>query len=454
MPKDTIIIAEDDRDVNEILVTTLKQEFGNSFQVAPAYSGAELLDMIKYPKDQSIALILLDYGLSDMTGNDVMDKINFHGLDIKVIMVTGNNKRDTLAQARSKGVVDYILKPAQTNILLEKVGSALKKLTEDEPPASLPEIDPQSDFIIANQKSADMFNHLHDLAKSAEPVIIFGESGVGKTSAAKIVHQYSGRKGVFIAVNGANLKGDTADGELFGTERGAFTDAVKKQGKILLADQGTIFLDEIGDLSDDAQKSLLIAVDEQWIRPLGSNETIKTNVRYIFATHKNLEEEVRAGRFREDFYYRILANVITILPLRERKDEIPFLIAHYFFHHPYKPNMPPARITQSALNMLMDYNWPGNIRQLNNTLSRAIQNSRGEIIYPEHIFIAEISKKDSFNISSLMQDGLSMDTILQQTQVFLIQDALERSHNDMEKAADTLKISVSRLKSLCRKFGL
>ncbi len=454
MPKNIIIVTEDDLDVNVILTDILVKELGQSFKVQSAYSGTELLNMIQYPNDQAIALILLDYELKDMTGNDVMDNIILNGLDIKVIMVTGNNRRDILAQARSKGVIDYILKPAHNDIFLEKVKNSLKKITEDVPLAELPEVDPQSDFLIVNQKSADMFNHLHDLAKSSEPVIILGESGVGKTSAAKLVHQYSNRRGAFIAVNGANLKGDPVDGELFGTEKGAFTDAVKKQGKILLAEHGTLFLDEIGDLSDEAQKALLTAVDEKWIRPLGSNDTIKTDVRYIFATNKNIEEEVKNGRFREDFYYRIVSNVITILPLRERKDEIPYLIAYYLNQHPYKPNMPPAKITQDAFDVLMEYNWPGNIRQLNNTLSRAIQSCQGEIIYPEHIFISEISKKDNFNIHTLIHDGLSMDAILQQTQIFLIQDALEHAQNNLEKAADKLKITVSKLKSLCRKFGL
>lgn len=324
-----------------------------------------------------------------------------------------------------------------------------------------------------NPKMQEIYKIARRVAPSSSTVLILGESGTGKEVLARYIHYCSGRKGPFIAVNCAAIPEDLLEAELFGYEKGAFTGAIKsKPGKFESASGGTLFLDEIGDLCLKLQAKLLRALQEKVIERLGGENPIKVNTRIIAATNQNLEKLVKEGRFREDLYFRLNVIPIHLLPLRERKEDIPLLVNFLVSKICERENIPPKRVSQEVLVALSKYSWPGNIRELENLLERMIILSEGEELtlddLPPHLRtnLEVLSTKDElleeksfftkrfFELPDITQGEISLQDLLREVERYYLLRALELSRGVKSKAAKLLGLNRTTLIEKLKKYQL
>jgi len=382
----TLLIVDDDELACEELKNLLSDAVNE--KITLAYNGAEARKAIE---SERLALALLDYKLPDTNGIELLKKIKARDVQTPVIIITGVGSIESGVEAMKEGAHDYILKPFQPEKIRALVKNLLdlQKLREEN--ISLRQelgIKYSLDQPIGKSvKIRRIYDLLPELAQTEATILIRGESGTGKELLAKSIHYNSPRRDKpFIIADCTALNESLLQSELFGHEKGAFTGAIrKKTGRFEQADGGSIFLDEIGAFSPAAQHKLLRVLQEKTLERVGGENTIIVDVRVIVATNQNLEEMVKAGDFREDLYYRINVVSIELPPLRERKEDIP-LLARYFLELFCRKNRKDIReIDNEVYRYLIDYEWPGNIRELENTIERAVVIARGNVIRSEDL---------------------------------------------------------------------
>jgi len=410
---------------------------------------------IRIASEQPIDLIVSDLSMPEMDGIELLGRIKPAHPDIPFIILTGFGTIETAVKAMKLGAYDYITKPIHRDHLLVTVKKAIeyRRLTLEVRRLKEDAFETASfDNIIGKSKRMhEIFRLIRRIADSNSTILLQGESGTGKELFARAIHYHSPRKnGPFIPVDCA-IPETLLESELFGHKRGAFTGAVKaKKGLFEEASGGTLFLDEVGDMSLNFQAKLLRAIQEGEVRPVGSGETFKVDVRIVAATNKNLKDQIEKRNFREDLYYRLAVAPITIPPLRERKEDIP-LLSKYFLEK-YSKKKPPPRLTPEVLGILMNHSWPGNVRELENLMERAALLCEGAEIEPSHVSF----ETDAF--PSPPGETIPLKKVTEKTIKIIekekIVQALAAAGGNKTQAAKILGISRGTLYNKLRELGI
>ena len=366
-----ILIIEDDESIRRVIKKILEGENKN-YKIIEAIDGKD--GLIKINENQ-LNLILCDIKMPRLDGIDVLKHVKKNNLFIPFILLTGHGNVDTAVNAMKIGAFDFIEKPPDLNRLLISIRNALKnKKLSDQNTILKSKVNNDYQMIGSSKIMKKIDNLITKVSKTNAKVLITGLNGTGKEIVANQLHQRSNRsKNLMIKVNCAAIPNELIESELFGHIKGSFTSAIKdRKGKFELANNGTLFLDEIGDLSLNAQAKVLRALQENKIVKVGSDKELKTNVRIIAATNKDLEKEINAGTFREDLYHRLAVIKIHLPSLNDRKADIPELTKHFIFEISKDQGVKPKDITLKAQRMLQEYTWKGNVRELRNTIERLL----------------------------------------------------------------------------------
>ncbi len=384
-----ILVVDDDRSILTVLSMRLESA---GYEVITATNGDEAKRAIK---ENSIDLAIIDQKLENEDGIELMQEIHLIIPELPVIILTAYGTIDSAVEAIKKGAYTYITKPFDPQNLLMHIDKALESRRLTFELENLRQLLHQeysfSNIVAKSEKMREILKLVSQIAPTDSTVFIYGESGTGKELIAKAIHLASHRsKAPFVAINCAALPETLLESELFGYEKGAFTGAIKStKGIFSRAHKGTIFLDEIGDMSLSVQAKFLRVLQEKKFYPLGSEHPIEVDVRIIVATNKDLWKEVERGNFRRDLFYRIHVIPIHLPPLRERREDIPLLVDHFIKKYSKKMSKKIKKIDPKALKKLMLYDWPGNIRELENVVEYAIVMTESEIISEEHIILPE-----------------------------------------------------------------
>ena len=379
-----ILIAEDEEITLKHLVNTLKRE---GYDVLGTKNGREALDAMS---KEHLDVLITDIKMPEMNGIELLERAKEIDHEIEVLIITGFGSIGSAVEAMKKGAYEYITKPFDLDELILKVKNIHERKVLKKENVALKAFFGMNKrvSIIAKSKSMqNILNVIEGIRDSDCNILLTGESGVGKSLLAKIIHFTSRRQNMpFLSINCATLTEDLLASELFGHEKGAFTGAVRtKQGLVEIADKGTLFLDEIAEMATNLQAKLLKVIEEGEFFRVGGTRPIKVDVRFIAATNQNVRRIISEGRFREDLYYRLNVMEIFIPPLRERRDDIEPL-SNYFLHkHLPKSNKKIKGISKEAMDILMHYSFPGNVRELENIIERAIILERSTLITPESL---------------------------------------------------------------------
>ena len=366
-----ILIVEDEEPIRRVLVRILTDE-DSSFEIHEASDGKKGLDLIK---NDSYDLVLCDIKMPKVDGIELLQRTRKTNSTIPFIMLTGHGNIETAVESMKLGAYDFISKPPDLNRLINSVRNALEKKELVAENKILRKKVAKKYEIIGNSKSIMEIHAMIDkVAKTEARVLITGESGTGKELVAHNIHEKSSRaKSPFIEVNCAAIPSELIESELFGHLKGSFTSAVKdREGKFEAANNGTIFLDEIGDMSLAAQAKVLRALEENKIQRVGSQKDISVDVRVLAATNKDLKKEIDDGNFREDLYHRLAVIVIKVPELSKRKSDIPVLVDHFSNIISKEQGIETKKFSKDSLKLLEDYNWSGNVRELRNVVERLI----------------------------------------------------------------------------------
>jgi two-component system nitrogen regulation response regulator NtrX len=408
--KSRILVIDDEAGIRDSLRMTLEYE---GYEFAGAATGQEGLALVER---EPFDLVLLDLKMPGMDGLDVLGRLHAMNEALPVVMISAHGTASTAVEALRRGALDFLEKPFEsTERLRVTIQSALERAQLREENRSLKKaVEVRHQMIGDSPALKQVMAAIGRAAPTNATVLIHGESGVGKELVARTIHRNSLRsRERFVQVNCAAIPEDLIESELFGHEKGSFTGATEKQvGKFEQADRGTIFLDEVGDMSPKTQAKVLRVLQEGEVERLGSARTIKVDVRVIAATNKNLEEEIAKGQFREDLYFRLAVIPIFVPPLRERPEDIPPLVRHYMEFFCRENNVRPRKISQPALDALQRYRWKGNIRELRNTVERLIIMTAGDTIdvadLPDAIRSPGAAAPGSFKVPG---DGLKGATL-------------------------------------------
>jgi DNA-binding NtrC family response regulator len=442
-----ILVVDDEKKMGILIEGTLKDA---GYSVKTVTSGDKALELLK---KTNYDIVITDLKMEPVDGMQVLKKAKELNQSTEVIMMTAYATAQSAVQAMKSGATDYIIKPfalEELKLLVDKVVEKQKlvalnlQLQEDLGRATLDE------FVGKSEKIKNIFELVNKVAKTDANVLLLGESGTGKELVARAIHQKSRRKTKpLITVNCAALTETLLESELFGHEKGAFTGAyAKKLGRFELADQGTIFLDEIGEISPTIQAKLLRVLEEKKFNRVGGVETIQVDTRVIAATNKNLKESTKRGKFREDLYFRLNVFPIWIPPLRERREDISLLLNYFLKKYNYQGH----KLCKDVMEQFINYDWPGNVRELKNILERAIILSDGKDIQAHHIGIKpliEVSYGSEIQISEP-----AGDLSLEEMEKNMIVEALRKSKGNKTEAAKSLHITRRMLYSRMKKYGL
>jgi len=446
-----ILIVEDEASQRKLLADFLKNE---GHKVISAPNGTEALNLVK---NQHVEIILLDYKMPDMTGLDVLKEVRKINPEIDVVIITAFGTIDAAVTAIKEGARDYLTKPVDLNTLLLMIDRLTERrgfLNENKILRQrLEEKIVTSDRIIYKSPViAELINLVGRVAKSMISVLILGESGTGKELFARMIHTMSDRcNKPFIAINCAAIPDTLLESELFGHAKGAFTNAVQKRiGRIEQADGGTLFLDEVGELSPGVQAKFLRLLQEKEFQRLGENKTLAVDVRVISATNQEIEEAIDNGGFRRDLLYRLNAVTINIPPLRQRREDISILIDHFLKKFSAENNKQISMISNEARDFLLKYDYPGNVRELENIMERAVIITRGQAITMEDIPFGDIALDKTVTDKKDRTLKESIDAL----EVEIISNALSKTDNNQTKAAEIIGISERMLRYKIKKYGL
>ncbi len=438
MGRKSILVVDDEKSQREILEMILS---GEGYDVTPAASGEAAL---RLAKERRFDLALTDLKMTGMDGIELLQKLLAYDSSIIVVLLTAHGSIDSAKDALRRGAFDYLEKPYDRDALLGTIRRALTKLEALD-----------SEIISASQEIEAVKKMILKVARSASTVLIRGESGTGKELIARQIHTQSPRATeMFQAVNCAAINENLLESELFGHERGSFTGAhAEKKGLFEVADRGTLFLDEIGELDVSMQAKLLRALQEREIRRVGGTRPIKIDVRVVAATNRDLRAMVADGRFRDDLYYRINVLSIDVPPLRERRDDIPILIDFFLRKHTRNTSRLIRGLTPEARRVMLEYAWPGNVRQLESAIERAILLAESDLIAVEDLPLEvrqEARAAAEEGAFKLPHEGISFEDF---ERSLLIQ-AMERTDYNITKAAKLLGLTFRTLQYRLEKFGI
>jgi DNA-binding NtrC family response regulator len=380
-----ILVAEDLEDARTTLQQLLHISLG--LEVDTAADGQQALQMLE---QQPYSVLVTDLRMPKLSGLKLMEAIVAKKIPVTVIVTTGHGGVDDAVQAMRMGAYDFLTKPPDPQHLVLMVKRALEeRALRDEVTALRQQVHGKQSFqnvLSKSSKMLDIFDLVSQVADSPSTVLILGETGTGKEQIARAIHQGSSRREAsFVAVNCGALNENLLESELFGHEKGSYTGAgAQRKGRFEVANGGTLFLDEIGDVPVSMQVRLLRVLQERKFERVGGNDPVEVDVRVIAATHQNLEQLIKEGKFREDLYYRLNVIRIELPPLRDRQEDITLLAAH-FAQKFARPGHPPAELTPEAMEVLLRCPWPGNVRQLENAMERACVTARDGVIRPENL---------------------------------------------------------------------
>jgi len=404
--------------------------------------------------------VVTDFRLPGMDGTQLIDAARQRYPSIVAIVITGYGTVRDAVEAIKKGASDFITKPFHFDELMHVIQKSMEQgrlRSENAYLRSQLEERYQFEGIIGRSRAMQpLFSMLETVARTTSTVLITGETGTGKEVIAKAIHHNSPRKThKFVAINCGAIPETLLEAELFGHERGAFTGAVgMRQGRFEQASKGTIFLDEVGTMSLGLQTKLLRALQERAFERVGGNQTIKVDVRVIAATNSALQEMIKEGSFRADLYFRLNVIPITLPPLRDRREDIPLLVAHFL--KKFAPDAPP-QMSQSAMRSLMAYPWPGNVRQLENAIERAVTLSGGRTeidvtdLLPE---MQDVPPPTATPYVDLPDEGMDLSAYLSSLERDLIKRALDRTRGNRNKASEVLHIKRTTLVEKMKRLGL
>ncbi len=443
-----ILIVDDDQSLREFLEIFLSKD---GYRVVTAGDGEEALKLLeRLPVD----LVLADIRMPKLDGLSFLRELRRKGLELPVIMITAYASLDSAVEAKKEGAFDYVSKPFKLDDLRDLIRKAL-----DRQPKKTPSVQEDQFLGIIGRSPAmrRLFEMLPRVAAAPSNVLITGESGTGKELVARAIHQLSPRREKpFVVVNCGGIPPNLLESELFGYVKGAFTGAHRdKPGLFLQAHEGTIFLDEVGELPPELQVKLLRVVQEKTILPLGSTKELQIDVRIISATNRDLEAEVLAGNFREDLFYRLNVISLHLPPLRERREDIPLLVEHFLRKYAEKMGKKIEGVSDFALKALMEYDFPGNVRELENIIERSVALESGPLILPESLTLCtkRSREKENFEVN-LPEEGLNLEDFLARIEVSLLKQALSRTRGNKTEAAKLLGLNFRSFRYRLAKYGL
>jgi len=455
-----ILVVDDELSMREVLELMLSRE---GYTVTCAENGRTAIGLLeKDPYD----LMLCDIKLGDVSGLDVLQASKKCNPDTVVILISAYASTETAVAAMNAGAYDYVPKPFDKDELMQTVAKALdlktieheKELLDDQLKENL-----HFGVLIGNSPAmTHIYKLIIQVAKTKTNVLITGESGTGKELIAQSIHQESDRiNEPFVVINCGGIPETLMESELFGHKKGSFTGATQdKKGLFEIAHKGTIFLDEIGELSLPIQVKLLRAVQEKVFKPVGGNEDISVDIRIISATNKELENEVIAGNFREDLFYRLNVIEIKVPPLRERKTDLRLLAQHFLEKYSREMGKEISKFSSYAIDLLNKYDFPGNIRELENLLERSVALSTTNIILPDSLALSlhkrrwiEGFKDRRFDLDEVAR-GVLLDDILEDIERGYLSKALDCSNGNKNKAAELLGVSFRSLRYRLDKLGI
>jgi two-component system response regulator HydG len=457
MPVATILVIDDNDTVRDGLALVVKKLGHSPVTAASGAAGIEAF------KKQRADFVITDLKMEGGTGVDVLKGISAVDPDVPIMIITGFGTVETAVEAMKLGAFDFITKPIQQEVVRLKVERALELVAVKR---SRRKADAQVDYLRGNEndKFAELVGDsdkmgmvrrtVEKIAATDTTVFVAGESGTGKELVARAIHRLSKRaNGPFIKVNCGALTETLLESELFGHERGAFTGAIKqKLGRFELADGGTLFLDEVGDVPAAMQVKLLRALQEQEFERVGGEAPIKVDVRVVSATNKDLDAEVAAGRFRQDLFFRLHVLPVKLPPLRERREDIPILVAHFIHKLGPKTNQRVRAISDAALGRIIAYHWPGNVRELENAIEQSLVFAEGEEIAPAALpqFLQGGAEEDRLDVPR----ELTLPEILDDLERQLILKAYTKAAKVKTETARLLGIKTSALYYKLEKYGI
>ncbi|MBA2603591.1 MAG: sigma-54-dependent Fis family transcriptional regulator [Acidobacteria bacterium] len=443
-----LLIVDDEAALRSAIAERLSD---HGYAVEQAGSGEEALERLA---DFAFDILISDLRLPGINGRDVLDSALERYPDIIAIVITGYGTVKDAVDAIKHGAADFITKPFQFDALLHVVRSAVEQRrlkSENAYLRSQLEDRYRIDGLVGRSRvMRDLFGLLETVAATSSTVMITGETGTGKELAARAIHHNSPRRANrFVALNCSAIPETLLEAELFGHVRGAFTGAIgARQGRVEQAHKGTLFLDEVGTMSPSLQAKLLRVLQEREFERVGDSHTVKIDVRVIAATHSDLGRMVAEGSFREDLFYRLNVLPVQLPPLRARREDIPLLVGHFLQRLASEGGRSGVTVSQEAIRLLMGYRWPGNVRQLENTVERALAFSQGRSILDVGDLPAEIQNQAGpaeGADTALPEDGIDFERYIEGIELSLIKRSLERTHGNKRQAARLLNLKRTTL---------
>ncbi len=440
-----ILVVDDEESMRDSLSEWLRED---GYEVESVESGEQAIEKVKKSKWTAA---LVDLKMPGIDGIETMREIRKLDKELPIIIITAYATVDTAVTAMKEGAYDYIVKPFNP----EEISMMLHKLVERQSllleniylRKQLMRTYQFEDIVGKNKKIQEIFELIKTVADSKSTILIQGETGTGKELIARAIHNTSPRKkGPFVTLSCAALPASLLEAELFGYEKGAFTDAkTTKRGKLELAHGGTLFLDEIGDISPKTQVDLLRFLQEKEFRRLGGEENIKVDVRVVAATNKNLKNLVEQGKFREDLFYRLNVITIDVPPLRERKEDISLLVAHFLEKYTIENKKSIERVSEEAMELLLSYHWPGNVRELENCIERAVVICKGNLIKP-----ADLPDYIRVPVSPTYKEDMSLEEL----ERIHIEKILTKYKFNIQKSSEVLGIDRATLYRKIKKYNI
>jgi two-component system response regulator AtoC len=453
----TLVVADDDASIRSLLKQLLSDE---GFNVLEASTGIEVVEKVK---EASPDLVIMDVRMPELDGIEALARLKSTNPKTAVLIMTAFGSSNAAIRAMELGAFDYITKPFE----LDKISHSVKRVLDYQDLTAEVEVlrDEisslvQTERIVGNSPAMqEVYKTIGKVAKADATVLITGESGTGKELVAEALHFNSNRRsGPLVKVSCAALPETLLEAELFGHEKGSFTGAMtQRRGRFEMADKGTIFLDEIGEMTVPTQTKLLRVLQERKIERIGSNLPVKVDIRIIVATNKDLQKEVEQSKFRDDLYYRLNVINIHMPPLRDRKEDIPSLVEHFLAKHRYSATAQPAAISEEAIRRLMEYNWPGNVRELENVIERAVVLSRGQIITSRELPFGDHEAgegEEGEGEAETKSDSSFFKKSVAQFEKDLIMKALRDANGNRSKAAEMLGIYRRLLYAKIKEYAL
>ena len=456
----SILVADDELSMRELLDVMLSRE---GYNVSCAENGIQAISMLE---EKKYDLLLCDIRLGDITGLEVLRAAKKKNQDTVVILISAYATAETAVEAMNDGAYDYVPKPFDNEELKQAVSNALslktvekeKKVLETELVKNL-----HLGKIVGNSPAMmNIYKMIEQVARTLTNIFISGESGTGKELIARAIHDQSDRsEQPFVVINCGGIPETLMESELFGHKKGSFTGATQdKKGLFEVADKGTIFLDEIGEINKHIQVKLLRAVQEKVFKRVGGNEDISVDIRIISATNKDLEKAVIDGHFREDLFYRLNVIEIKVPPLRKRKSDLRLLAQHFLDKYTREMGKQITKISSYAIDLLNKYDFPGNIRELENLMERSVALSSTNIILPDSLAISAYKQRwiegtgnRRFDLNEVAH-SVELDSILTEIEKAYIEKALECCNGNKNKASDLLGISFRSMRYRLEKLGI